>query len=45
MHKVTLEDFKALDFGDKLRNNRFVSIVNNISFHPGASIPSQNKGW
>ncbi|MEM9685665.1 MAG: IS4 family transposase [Bacteroidota bacterium] len=45
MHKVTIEDFKDLDFGDTRRNNRFVRIVNTISSHPGSSIPRQNKSW
>lgn len=34
-----------MDFGDIRRNERFVTILNNISGHPGASIPKQNKSW
>lgn len=34
-----------MDFGDVRRNERFVTIINNISDHPGASIPKQNKSW
>ena len=45
MHKVTVKDFPHLDFGDIRRNERFVSIINNISSHPGASIPKQNQRW
>lgn len=45
MHQVTVKDFPKLDLGDVRRNERFVSIVNNISLHPGSSIPGQNNGW
>ena len=45
MHKVTVTDFPHLDFGDIRRDERFVSIINNISSQPGASIPKQNKSW
>jgi hypothetical protein len=45
MHKVTIEDFSAVDFGDKRRDNRFISIINNISNQPGSSIPKQNESW
>lgn len=45
MHKITVKDFPHLDFGDKRRDERFVSIVNNVSSQPGSSIPKQNKRW
>lgn len=45
MHKITVKDFPHLDFGDIRRDERFVSILNNISSQPGASIPKQNKRW
>jgi hypothetical protein len=45
MHKITVKDFPHLDFGDVRRNERYVSIINNISSQPGASIPRQNKSW
>lgn len=45
MHKISVKDFPHLDFGDKRRNERFVTIINNISIQPGASIPRQNKSW
>lgn len=45
MHKITVKDFPHLDFGDKRRDERFVSILNNISTQPGSSIPKQNKRW
>jgi len=45
MHKITVKDFPHLDFGDIRRNERFVSIINNISTQPGSSIPKQNKRW
>lgn len=45
MHKITLKDFPHLSFGDIRRDERFVTIINNISSQPGASIPKQNKKW
>lgn len=45
MHKITVKDFPHLNFGDIRRDERFVTILNNISSQPGASIPKQNKSW
>jgi hypothetical protein len=45
MHQVSVKDFPQLDFGDKRRSERFVSIINNISSQPGSSIPKQNENW
>jgi hypothetical protein len=45
MHKITVKDFPHLDFGDVRRIERFVTIINNISTQPGASIPKQNSTW
>ena len=45
MHKITVKDFPHLNLGDIRRDERFVTIVNNISSQPGASIPKQNKSW
>ena len=45
MHKITIKDFPHLDFGDIRRDERFVTIINNVSSQPGASIPKQNKKW
>ena len=45
MHRVTINDFPFLDFGDKRRDARFVSIINNSGSQPGSSIPKQNKSW
>ena len=45
MHKITIEDFSDVDFGDKRRDNRFISIINNINTQPGSSIPRQNGNW
>ncbi len=45
MHKITTKDFPHLDFGDVRRNQRFVTIVDNLSTHPGSSIPKQNGSW
>jgi len=45
MHKITIKDFPELDLGDKRRNERFISIINNICAQPGSSIPKQNEDW
>jgi hypothetical protein len=45
MHKITVKDFPHLDLGDIRRDERFVTILNNISSQPGASIPKQNNRW
>jgi len=45
MHQISVKDFAQLNFGDQRRNQRFVSIINNISRQPGSSIPKQNEGW
>jgi len=45
MHKIMVEDFSNIDFGDKRRDQRFVNIINNISSQPGSSIPRQNESW
>jgi hypothetical protein len=45
MHKITIKDFPHLAFGDIRRDERFVTIINNISDQPGSSIPKQNKRW
>lgn len=45
MHKITVKDFPHLNFGDKRRDERFVTILNNISSQPGSSIPKQNQRW
>jgi len=45
MHKIAVKDFPHIDFGDVRRNERFVSIINNVSSQPGASIPKQTKRW
>ncbi len=45
MHQITVKDFGELDFGDKRRNNRLATIINNISSMPGSSIPKQNGNW
>jgi len=45
MHLITTKDFPELDLGDKRRNDRFISIINNITNQPGSSIPKQNETW
>lgn len=45
MHNITVKDFPHIDFGDVRRNERFATIINNVSSQPGASIPKQNKSW
>jgi len=34
-----------VNLGDIRRNERLVSIINNITRQPGSSIPKQNEGW
>ena len=45
MHQITVKDFPGLDLGDIRRNNRFVSIINNINHQPGKSIPQHSGSW
>jgi hypothetical protein len=45
MHKITIQDFPNLELGDKRRNERFVTILNNVINQPGSSIPKQNESW
>jgi len=45
VHKITTKDFPHLDFGDVRRNERFVSIIDNLSTQPGSSIPKQSGSW
>jgi hypothetical protein len=45
MHEITVKDFSDLDLGDIRRKERFVSIINNVTRHPGKSIPNQSGGW
>ncbi len=45
MHNITVKDFPHLDFGDIRRDERFVTLINNISTQPGCSIPKQNPRW
>lgn len=37
MHKITVKDFPYLSFGDVRGNERFVTIINNISSQPATS--------
>ena len=45
MHQVSIKDFANINLGDKRRNERFVTIINNISRQPGGSIPKYNDSW
>jgi CHAT domain-containing protein len=45
MKQLTTNDFPHLDLGDIRRNERLVTIINNVSTQPGASIPQQNGDW
>lgn len=45
MHKITVKDFPHLDFGDIRRDQRFVTLIDNISQQPGSSIPRQSNNW
>jgi hypothetical protein len=45
MHKISVKDLPHLDLGDIRRNERFVTIINNVTQQPGASIPKHSKSW
>jgi hypothetical protein len=45
MHKISIKDFPGLDLGDIRRNERFVTIIENITQQPGSSIPKQTDSW
>jgi hypothetical protein len=45
MHKISIKDFPGLDLGDIRRNERFVTIIKNITQQPGSSIPKQTDSW
>ena len=45
MQKITVKDFPHLDLGDIRRNERFVTIINNVTAQPGASIPRHSGSW
>ncbi|WP_339382084.1 IS4 family transposase, partial [Aetokthonos hydrillicola] len=45
MHQISVKDFPDLQLGDKRRNERFVSIINNINRQPGSSIPKHSASW
>jgi hypothetical protein len=45
MHQITVKDFPLLNLGDKRRNERLVTLINNISSQPGSSIPRQSANW
>ena len=45
MQNLTVKDFPGLDLGDIRRDNRFVTIINNINKSPGSSIPQLNQNW
>ena len=45
MQPLRVDDFPVLEFGDKRRGRRLVSLVNNVCSQVGSSIPRQNKSW
>src|SRR3954451_23739215 len=45
MQQITVKDFPHLDLGDIRRNERFVTIINNVTAQPGASIPRHSGSW
>lgn len=45
MHKIRVKDLPGLNLGDTRRNDRLVTIINNITARPASSIPQQNKSW
>jgi hypothetical protein len=45
MNGFTISDFPGLALGDKRRDLRFVSIINNVIDNPSGSIPQQCNSW
>jgi hypothetical protein len=45
MKQMTIKDFPDLDLGDIRRDERLVTLINQVSTQPGASIPQQNNDW
>jgi Transposase DNA-binding len=45
MKPISVKDFPDLDFGDVRRHERLVTIINQVSTQPGASIPQHNDSW
>jgi len=45
MKPITIKDFPDLDLGDVRRHERFVTIINQVTAQPGASIPQHNDSW
>lgn len=45
MHRISVKDFPNLNLGDIRRNQRLVTIIENVTHQPGSSIPKQNESW
>jgi len=45
IEKVTIKDFPELDLGGVCRDQRVVTIIDNIIKQPACSILQQNSGW
>lgn len=45
MQRVSEQDFAGVALGDKRRNRRLATLVNNICRQPGSSIPKQSADW
>ena len=45
MLQVSEQDFACVPLGDKRRNRRLATLVNNICRQPGSSIPKQSEDW
>ena len=45
MKQMTITEFPDVDFGDVRRHERLVTIINQVTTQPGASIPQHNENW
>ena len=45
MKPMTVKDFPGLELGDIRRNERLVTLINQVTDQPGAGIPQQNDSW
>src|SRR4051812_14741009 len=45
MKPISVKEFPDPDFGDVRRQERLVTLINQVTTQPGASIPRHNESW
>jgi hypothetical protein len=45
MKPMSVKDFPGLELGDIRRNERLVTLINQVTDQPGTSIPQHNDSW